>query len=204
MNPAALLEHAQNALLLSIAVALPVLGVAAIVGLLVAAFQAASQIQDPTIAHLPRLLAVVAALVAKYTTFGRSLYAIGGNPEASRLSGLPVARNLIVTYTISGVLAGLAGLVAAAQLRQGSSLIGVGYELDAIAAVVVGGAVVVTSPPVSAPIPASPSAGVWTGALCAALVSAWVSVCPTPTRPAYQTSTRLSCGKDVDDAWPWM
>jgi ribose transport system permease protein len=53
---------------------------------------------------------------------------------------LPVARNLIVTYTISGVLAGLAGLVAAAQLRQGSSLIGVGYELDAIAAVVVGGA----------------------------------------------------------------
>lgn len=63
MNPSALLEHAQNALLLSIAVALPVLGVAAIVGLLVAAFQAASQIQDPTIAHLPRLLAVVAALV---------------------------------------------------------------------------------------------------------------------------------------------
>lgn len=63
MNPAALLEHAQNALLLSIAVALPVLGVAAVVGLLVAAFQAASQIQDPTIAHLPRLLAVVAALV---------------------------------------------------------------------------------------------------------------------------------------------
>lgn len=86
------------------------------------------------------IVAVVAALVAKYTTFGRSLYAIGGNPEASRLSGLPVARNLIITYTISGVLAGLAGLVAAAQLRQGSSLIGVGYELDAIAAVVVGGA----------------------------------------------------------------
>ncbi|SKB99593.1 monosaccharide ABC transporter membrane protein, CUT2 family [Arthrobacter sp. 49Tsu3.1M3] len=86
------------------------------------------------------IVAVVAALVAKYTTFGRSLYAIGGNPEASRLSGLPVARNLILTYTISGVLAGLAGLVAAAQLRQGSSLIGVGYELDAIAAVVVGGA----------------------------------------------------------------
>jgi ribose transport system permease protein len=86
------------------------------------------------------IVAVVAALVAKFTTFGRSLYAIGGNPEASRLSGLPVARNLLITYTISGLLAGLAGLVAAAQLRQGSSLIGVGYELDAIAAVVVGGA----------------------------------------------------------------
>lgn len=61
--PATLLEQAQNALMLSIAVALPVLLVAAVVGLLVAAFQAASQIQDPTIAHLPRLLAVVAALV---------------------------------------------------------------------------------------------------------------------------------------------
>jgi type III secretory pathway component EscS len=59
-----LLEQAQNALLLSLAVALPILGVAALVGLFVAAFQAASQIQDPTIAHLPRLLAVVAALAA--------------------------------------------------------------------------------------------------------------------------------------------
>ena len=86
------------------------------------------------------IVAILAALVAKFTTFGRSLYAIGGNPEAARLSGLPVARNLMVTYTLSGLLAGLAGLIAAAQLHQGSSLIGVGYELDAIAAVVVGGA----------------------------------------------------------------
>jgi flagellar biosynthesis protein FliQ len=58
-----LLEQAQNALILSLAIALPVLAVAALVGLIVAAFQAASQIQDPTIAHLPRLLAVVVALV---------------------------------------------------------------------------------------------------------------------------------------------
>ena len=63
MSPAALVEQAQSALLLSLAVVLPILAVAAIVGLVVAAFQAASQIQDPTIAHLPRLLAVVAALV---------------------------------------------------------------------------------------------------------------------------------------------
>jgi flagellar biosynthetic protein FliQ len=63
MQPATLLEQAQNALLLSMAVVLPVLAVAALVGLVVAAFQAASQIQDPTIAHLPRLLAVVVALV---------------------------------------------------------------------------------------------------------------------------------------------
>jgi ribose transport system permease protein len=86
------------------------------------------------------LLAALAAFVAKYTTFGRQLYAIGGNPEAARLSGLPVARNLLVTYTLSGLLAGLAGLISAGQLLQGSSLIGSNYELDAIAAVVVGGA----------------------------------------------------------------
>jgi flagellar biosynthesis protein FliQ len=63
VNPATLVEHAQNALMLSLAIVLPVLAVAAIVGLVVAAVQAASQIQDPTIAHLPRLLAVVVALV---------------------------------------------------------------------------------------------------------------------------------------------
>ena len=63
MDPAVLLEHGQLALVLSLAVALPVLAVAALVGLVVAALQAATQIQDPTIAHLPRLLAVVAALV---------------------------------------------------------------------------------------------------------------------------------------------
>jgi len=95
-------------------------------------------LQNPTLIFL--VVMIIAALVAKFTTFGRSLYAIGGNPEAARLSGLPVGRNLIITYTLSGLLAGLAGLIAAAQLRQGSSLIGVGYELDAIAAVVVGGA----------------------------------------------------------------
>ena len=62
MDPAILVHQAKQALLLVLAVSLPVLGVAAVVGLLVAAFQAASQIQDPTISHLPRLLAVIAAL----------------------------------------------------------------------------------------------------------------------------------------------
>lgn len=86
------------------------------------------------------VVTLIAAFVARYTTFGRRLYAIGGNREAARLSGLPVGRDLILTYTVSGLLAGLAGLLAAAQLLEGSSLIGQGYELDAIAAVVVGGA----------------------------------------------------------------
>lgn len=86
------------------------------------------------------LATVIASFVSRYTSFGRRLYAIGGNREAARLSGLPVARDLFITYSISGFLAGLAGLLAAAQLLQGSSLVGRGYELDAIAAVVVGGA----------------------------------------------------------------
>ncbi len=85
-------------------------------------------------------VSAVASFCSRYTVFGRRLYAIGGNREAARLSGLPVSRDLLVTYTLSGLLAGLAGLLAAAQLSQGSSLIGRGYELDAIAAVVVGGA----------------------------------------------------------------
>jgi len=62
MPTAVLVHSAQQALLLVFAVSLPVLGVAALVGLTVAALQAASQIQDPTLAHLPRLLAVIAAL----------------------------------------------------------------------------------------------------------------------------------------------
>jgi type III secretory pathway component EscS len=61
--PGELVQHAQEALLLMAAVTLPVLAVAAVVGLVVAALQAATQVQDPTIAHLPRLLAVIAALV---------------------------------------------------------------------------------------------------------------------------------------------
>jgi type III secretion HrpO family protein len=60
--PATLVHDAQQALFLALAVSLPALAVAAVVGLLVAAMQAASQIQDPTLAHLPRLLAVIAAL----------------------------------------------------------------------------------------------------------------------------------------------
>ena len=75
MTPAPLAHHAQQALLLTIALSLPVLAVAAIVGLVVAAFQAASQIQDPTLAHLPRLLAVIAALALLGPWMGREVAA---------------------------------------------------------------------------------------------------------------------------------
>lgn len=95
-------------------------------------------IADPVLIFV--VITAIASFCSRYTVFGRRLYAIGGNREAARLSGLPVSRDLLITYSLSGLLAGLAGLLAAAQLMQGSSLIGRGYELDAIAAVVVGGA----------------------------------------------------------------
>jgi ribose transport system permease protein len=97
---------------------------------------------------------VVAAVVMAAMPFGRRLYAIGGNAEAARLSGLPVKRDVTLAYVISSLLAGLGGLLIAAQLTEGSAIIGDGYELNAIAAVVVGGASLFggTGNPVSAVI----------------------------------------------------
>lgn len=85
MTPATLVHVAQQALFVMIAVSLPVLAIGAVVGLLVAAFQAASQIQDPTLAHLPRLLAVIAALALlgpwmghQVAAFAEHVFATGG------------------------------------------------------------------------------------------------------------------------------
>lgn len=74
------------------------------------------------------------------TQTGRYIYAIGGNPEAARLSGIKVDRVLIIVYTISGLMAGLAGLVMVGRVNSAFPLAGVTYELDAIAAVIIGGA----------------------------------------------------------------
>lgn len=74
-----------------------------------------------------------------YTTGGRSLYAIGGNPEVARLAGINVKLHTIGVYVVSGLLAGLAGIVLAMRLDSVQPTAGVGYELDTIAAVVIGG-----------------------------------------------------------------
>jgi type III secretion HrpO family protein len=84
LPPAVLVHDAQQALLLVVAVSLPILGVAAVVGLVVAAFQAASQIQDPTLAHLPRLLAVVAALALLGPWMGHEVAAFAAQVFATR------------------------------------------------------------------------------------------------------------------------
>ena len=91
----------------------------------------------------PIVLLVIAyaggILALRYTRFGRHVYAIGDSEEAARLMGLHVDRVLVATYALSGALAGVAGVVLAARLGSGQAVAGTGWELDAIAAVVVGG-----------------------------------------------------------------
>jgi ribose transport system permease protein len=92
----------------------------------------------------PVLIAAAAYLVGHFfltrTVWGRDLYAIGGNREAARLCGIPVDRRLELAYALSGGAAGLAAVVLAARMNSGFPLAGQGAELDAIAAVIIGGA----------------------------------------------------------------
>ena len=82
---------------------------------------------------------IMALFILKKTKFGRYVYAIGGNEEASRASGVRVTKIKILVYVLCSALAGLAGTMQAARIEVGQPSIGVGYELDAIAAVVIGG-----------------------------------------------------------------
>lgn len=82
---------------------------------------------------------VVMALVVKYTRFGRYLYAVGGNEEAARLSGVPVSGTKVLAYSLCGLFAGLAGVCNACRTGLGNPEAGTTFELDAIAAVVIGG-----------------------------------------------------------------
>jgi ribose transport system permease protein len=87
------------------------------------------------------LLAVylIAFYVLQNTKFGRNIYCLGGNREATRLSGVNVGRVELMVYVISGLLAGITGVVLAARLGSAQPTAGTGYELDAIAAVILGG-----------------------------------------------------------------
>ncbi len=85
------------------------------------------------------VLAIVVAVILQKTTFGRHLYALGSNEEAARLSGVNVSRTKIGAYLLSGLLAGLCGCVLMSRLVTAQPNEGVAYELDAIAAAVIGG-----------------------------------------------------------------
>ena len=110
-------------------------------------------VTDPTIAAIantrllgiPLLVYIFAAVVAvgwvvlNRTTFGRRTFAIGGNPEAARLAGLDVRRHTVALYVVSGLCCGIAAIMISSLTTTGSSTHGTLYELDAIAAVVIGG-----------------------------------------------------------------
>jgi ribose/xylose/arabinose/galactoside ABC-type transport system permease subunit len=95
-----------------------------------------------TLPYMVVIAAVVTALgwvgLARLR-FGREVYAVGGNPEAARLSGIPVRRTVFAVYVISGLCAGIAAILDSARTATAQPSAGGGYELDAIAAVVVGG-----------------------------------------------------------------
>ncbi|MFG2000757.1 substrate-binding domain-containing protein [Spirillospora sp. NPDC048911] len=86
------------------------------------------------------VMGLLTALVLARTYSGRAMYAIGGNEEAARLSGIKISRQKLVTYGLSGAFAAVAGVVLAARLSSAQPQAASGYELDAIAAVVIGGA----------------------------------------------------------------
>ncbi|AVH62244.1 ribose ABC transporter permease [Nostoc sp. 'Peltigera membranacea cyanobiont' 213] len=86
------------------------------------------------------LLTVIASwFVLRQTVLGVQIYAVGGNERAARLTGIKVNRVLLFVYGISGLLAGLGGIMSASRLYSASGILGQGYELDAIAAVILGG-----------------------------------------------------------------
>ena len=85
------------------------------------------------------VVAIVAIFVLNFTRFGRYVFAVGGNERAARLSGVPVTLVKISVYAITGLVSGIAGIVHAGQFNFGSANDGTGYELIAIAAVVIGG-----------------------------------------------------------------
>lgn len=110
--------------------------------------QPVSMLTDPFAAlgggAVPVVVFLATALVfhvaLRYTRYGKFTYAIGANREAARVSGIRVGRHLVIVYTVAGVLSGLAGILTAARAVSGQAGMGLMYELDAIAAAVIGGA----------------------------------------------------------------
>jgi ribose/xylose/arabinose/galactoside ABC-type transport system permease subunit len=99
-----------------------------------------SVIMDGAMPALVMLSVVAAAwLLLTWTPFGRHVYAVGGNVEAARLAGVRVGRVLLGVYVLCGALAGLAGVMVASRIGAGDPRSGVSFELDAVAATVVGG-----------------------------------------------------------------
>ena len=94
-------------------------------------------IPRPVIVFL--FVAVICHIALTYTRYGKFTYAIGANPQAARVSGINIGNHLMKVYAVAGLLSGLAGVMTAARAQSGQPGMGVAYELDAIAATVIGG-----------------------------------------------------------------
>ncbi|MEJ2858924.1 MULTISPECIES: ABC transporter permease [unclassified Saccharothrix] len=103
------------------------------------AFFDASVLGVPVLVLMFAVVAAAGWVLLNRTTFGRRTFAVGGNPEAARLAGIDVRRHTVMLYTLLGVLCGIAAVMLIARTTTGSSTHGYLYELDAIAAVVIGG-----------------------------------------------------------------
>lgn len=84
-------------------------------------------------------VAIVCHIALSYTRYGKFTYAIGANPQAARVSGIDIGKHLIKVYAVAGLLSGLAGVMLAARAQSGQPNMGISFELDAIAAAVIGG-----------------------------------------------------------------
>ena len=93
----------------------------------------------PWLVIIALLIIAISAFILQGTVLGVHVYAVGGNPQAARLTGIPVSFVLIFVYGVSGVLSGLGGAMSASRLYSAQGQLGIGYELDAIAAVILGG-----------------------------------------------------------------
>jgi len=93
----------------------------------------------PTQLYILVIATIISGIILARTTFGRALYAIGNNQLAARFSGIAVDRVLVITYTFSGFMAGITGYILVSRVSTTRSDMGLGWELDAIAAVVLGG-----------------------------------------------------------------
>lgn len=93
----------------------------------------------PDIILVSVALAIFGQILLRRTRFGRSVYAVGSNPRAAALSGLPVRRNIVLVYVMSGILSAIGGVLLTAYVNSALPTAGANYELDSIAAVVIGG-----------------------------------------------------------------
>jgi len=93
----------------------------------------------PWLVIIALLTIAISAFILHSTVLGVHVYAVGGNPQAARLTGIPVPFVLIFVYGVSGLLSGLGGVMSASRLYSAQGQLGIGYELDAIAAVILGG-----------------------------------------------------------------